>query len=165
MCSRLCHVLQHLLSTISTTNQFPLGTESARDSCPPSGGWPGAVRPRPPEWPGPAGSREMNRSAGSNQGLWPTNWTRAGLETTPARSCGTMGGRGTGHFGGVYIVLYRGPRKFRRNPTPLLCCPQRPGGPPLGLGGPVGTPSWVPSAPGPRRDRPSQGVSRARKMG
>ena len=101
--------------------------------------------------PGPAGSREMNRSAGSNQGLWPTDWTRAGLETTPARSCGTMGGRGTGRFGGVYIVLYRGPRKFCHYPTPPLCCPQRPGGPPLVLGGPVGTPSWVPSAPGPRR--------------
>ena len=147
------------------TNQFPLGTESARDSRPPSGGWPGAVRPRPPEWPGPAGSREMNRSAGSNQGPWPTDWTRAGLETTPARSCGTVGGRGTGHFAGVYIVLYSGPRKFCCNPTLPLCCPQRPGGRPVVLGGPVGTLSRAPSTPGPRRDRPSQGVLHALEKG
>ena len=102
-----------------------------------------------------AGSRGMNRSAGSNQGPWPTDWTRAGLGTTPARSCGTMGGRGTGRFGGVYIVLYRGPRKFCHYPTPSLCCPQRPGGRPVVLGGPVGTLSRAPSTPGPRRDRPS----------
>ena len=146
------------------TNQFPLGTESARDSRPPSGGWPGAVRPRPPEWPGPAGSREMNRSAGSNQGLWPTDWARAGLETTPERSCGTMGGRGTGHFAGVYIVLYSGPREFCYYPTPSLCCPQRPGGRPVVLEGPVGTLSRAPSAPGPRRDRPSQGVLHAQRL-
>ena len=107
----------------------------------------------------------MNRSAGSNRGPWPTDWTRAGLETTPARSCGTVGGRGTGHFAGVYIVLHRGSRKFRRSHTPSLCCPQRPGGRPVGLGGPVGTLSWAPSTPGPRRDSPSQGVLRARKMG
>ena len=59
----------------------------------------------------------MNRSAGSNQGPWPTDWTRAGLKTTPARSCGTVGGRGTGHFAGVYIVLHRAHKVFYyRNP-------------------------------------------------
>ena len=61
----------------------------------------------------------MNRSAGSNQGPWPTDWTRAGLETTPARSCGTMGGRGTGHFAGVYIVLHRGSGKLCKSGSTL----------------------------------------------
>ena len=70
----------------------------------------------------------MNRSAGSNQGLWPTDWTRAGLETTPARSCGTMGGRGTGHFAGVYIVLYSGPREFCYTPHPRCVAPSGPVG-------------------------------------
>ena len=107
----------------------------------------------------------MNRSAGSNQGLWPSDWTRTGLGTTPARSCGTMGGRGTGRFGGVYIVLYRGSGKFCYYPTPSLCCPQRPGGRPVVLEGPVGTLSRAPSTPGPRRDRPSQGVLHALEKG